>query len=133
MRARRAAAARRPAQVVSEDQNWTTQRHRHHARVLRRSATGRWRSGALFTDEDVDAGTKVVVLGQTVADKLFGAERRPVGQTVRIKNIPFQVVGVLAQKGQSPTGQDYDDAVFIPVTTFQAKIQGGLQKYVTGA
>jgi putative ABC transport system permease protein len=52
---------------------------------------------------------------------------------VRIKNFPFQVVGVLARKGQSPHGQDYDDAVFMPYSTFQSKIQGGLQKYVSGS
>jgi len=51
---------------------------------------------------------------------------------VRIRNIPFQVVGVLARKGQSPSGQDYDDAVFIPSTTFMTKIQGGLKKYLQG-
>ena len=56
-------------------------------------------------------GTKVAVLGQTVVDKLFGPNANPVGQTVRIKNIPFTVMGVLAKKGQSPWGQDYDDVV----------------------
>ena len=55
------------------------------------------------------------MLGQTVVDKLFGPNADPVGQTVRIRNIPFQVVGVLARKGQSPMGQDYDDAVVHPV------------------
>jgi putative ABC transport system permease protein len=55
-----------------------------------------------------------------------------VGQSVRIKNIPFEVVGVLAKKGQSAMGQDYDDGVFVPQTTFQSKIQGGLQKYLSG-
>ena len=75
----------------------------------------------------------MVVLGQTVVEKLFGASADPVGQTVRIRNIPFQVVAVLAKKGQSPSGQDYDDAVFVPRTTFQAKIQGGLQKFIAGA
>jgi putative ABC transport system permease protein len=72
------------------------------------------------------------VLGQTVVDKLFGENADPVGQMVRIKNIPFQVVGVLAKKGQSPMGQDYDDAVFVPVSTFGAKIQGGLHNYLSG-
>ena len=72
------------------------------------------------------------MLGQTVVDKLFGPNADPVGQTVRIRNIPFQVVGVLARKGQSPTGQDYDDAVFIPSTTFRRKIQGGLQEVPAG-
>jgi putative ABC transport system permease protein len=127
-----AANLRATAQVLSEDQNWTT------------SVTGTspeffdirsWPigSGALFTASDVDSGTKVAVLGKTVADKLFGAGIDPVGLTVRIKNIPFQVLGVLAPKGQSPMGQDYDDAVFVPQSSFQAKIQGGLQKYLSGA
>ncbi len=56
----------------------------------------------------------------------------PVGQAVRLKNVPFTVVGVLERKGQSPMGSDYDDAAFVPVTTFQQRIQGGLKNYVTG-
>ena len=127
-----AASLRATSQILSEDQNWTT------------SVTGtspeffsirQWpaATGALFTASDVDSGTKVAVLGKTVADKLFGAGIDPVGLTVRIKNIPFQVVAVLEPKGQSPMGQDYDDAVFVPQTSFQAKIQGGLQKYLSGA
>ena len=65
-----------------------------------------------------------------MAEKLFGAGSNPVGQTVRIRNIPFQVVAVAGRKGQTPTGQDSDDVVFIPRTTFQAKIQGGLGKFL---
>ncbi len=120
------------AQVMSEDQNWAT------------SVTGTspeyfqirsWRMamGTGLSPSDVDSGSKVVVLGQTVVDKLFGAGADPIGQLVRINNIPFQVVGVLERKGQSPMGQDYDDAVFVPTSTFQAKIQGGLQKYIAGS
>lgn len=129
----RAAAAQlhANAQVLSDDQNWAT------------SITGtspeyfdirNWRpvSGALFSQADLDSGNKVAVLGQTVADKLYGPYDDPVGRTLRIRNIPFQVVGVLGPKGQSSTGQDYDDAVFIPQSTFGAKIQGGLHKYVSG-
>jgi putative ABC transport system permease protein len=74
----------------------------------------------------------VVVLGQTVVERLFGASANPVGQIVRIGNTPFSVIGVAGRKGQSPTGQDYDDAAFIPVTTFAHRIQGGLSKYITG-
>jgi putative ABC transport system permease protein len=88
--------------------------------------------GNAFTQADLDGGTKVIVLGQTVVDKIFGANTNPVGQTVRIRNIPFQVIGVVAKKGQSATGQDYDDAAFIPISTFGQKIQGGLSKYITG-
>src|SRR5690606_12016494 len=89
--------------------------------------------GSPFTQGDVDAGAKVVVLGQTVVERLFGRSANPVGQTVRIGKSPFSVVGVLARKGQSPTGQDYDDAAFIPMTTFAQRIQGGLGKYLTGS
>jgi putative ABC transport system permease protein len=75
----------------------------------------------------------VVVLGRTVADKLFGPSSNPVGQSVRIANSPFTVIGVLSRKGQSGMGQDYDDAAFIPSTTYMQKIQGGLGKYLQGA
>jgi putative ABC transport system permease protein len=73
------------------------------------------------------------LLGQTVVDKLFGMSADPVGQSIRIKNIPFQVIGVLEKKGQSSVGQDWDDAVYVPHNTFMAKIQGGLQKFIGGA
>jgi putative ABC transport system permease protein len=123
---------RATAQIMSEDQNWTTSVTGTNPEffAIRSWPAG---SGALFTDSDVDGGTKVVVLGKTVSDKLFGAGVDPVGLAVRIKNIPFQVIGVLAPKGQSPMGQDYDDVAFVPTSTYQAKIQGGLQKYVSGA
>jgi putative ABC transport system permease protein len=118
-------------QVVADDKNWLT------------SVTGttpeffeirNWptRLGSNLTAEAVDAGAKVVVLGQTVSERLFGASSDPIGQTVRIANVPFQVVGVAARKGQSAGGNDYDDVVYVPVTTFLAKIQGSLQKYIPG-
>jgi putative ABC transport system permease protein len=127
-----APSLRSTAQLVYEDQNWST------------SVTGTtpeyfeirsWRmsKGAAFTQSDIDGSTKVSVLGQTVVTNLFGASADPVGQVFRIRNIPFQVVGVLERKGQSPMGQDYDDTVVIPSSTFQSKIQGGLQKYLSGA
>ena len=127
-----AAALRTSAQLISEDQNWTTNITGTSPEYfeIRSWAMSR---GARFTPSDVDGGAKVVLLGQTVVDKLFGASSDPVGQRVRIKNIPFEVIGVLARKGQSPQGQDYDDAVFVPQSTFQAKIQGGLQKYLQGS
>jgi putative ABC transport system permease protein len=117
--------------VVSEDQNWTT------------SVTGTsieyfevrtWpiALGAAFSQNDVDTGAKVIVLGQTVAGKLYGPNANPVGQLVRVGNTPFQVVGVAARKGQSATGQDYDDAAFVPFSTFAQKVQGGLGKFLVG-
>jgi putative ABC transport system permease protein len=120
------------ASVMSEDQNWTT---------VVMGTTGEyfgvrgWRAarGQLLTDLDTEGGAKVVVLGQTVVEKLYGADSDPIGQQVRIKNIPFTIVGVLEKKGQSPGGNDYDDAVFVPVSTFRTKIQGGLGNYIAGA
>jgi putative ABC transport system permease protein len=130
----RAAAVqlRASAQVISDEQNWTTSVTGTSPEFfeIRSWPVG---SGSLFTASDVDGGTKVAVLGKTVAEKIFGVGADPVGQTVRIKNIPFQVVGVLSPKGQSPMGQDYDDVVFVPQSAFLAKIQGGLQKFISGA
>ena len=80
-------------------------------------------SGRPFTDQDVKSATKVALLGQTVVDNLFG-EQNPVGQTIRIKNVPFTVIGVLSVKGQSAQGQDQDDVIYIPVTTAQKKLFG---------
>ena len=88
--------------------------------------------GAPFSQADVDAGAKVVILGQTVVERLFGASSQPVGQTIRIGMTPFSVVGVMEEKEQSPSGQDYDDSAFIPVTTFAQRIQGGLGKFLSG-
>jgi putative ABC transport system permease protein len=123
---------RASAPVISDDQNWATSINGISPEFL---LIRDWpvSNGSTLNQSDIEGGTKVVVLGQTVVDNLFGASSDPVGQTVRIKKIPFQVVGVLARKGQSAMGQDYDDAVFMPYTTFMAKIQGGLQKFVPGS
>jgi len=122
---------RTSAQVITEERNWMTSITGTTADyfLVRSWPTA---SGATFGSSDIDGGTKVAVLGQTVVDQLFGPNADAVGQMVRIRNIPFQIVGVLARKGQSPTGQDFDDNVFIPSTTFMTKIQGGLKKYLQG-
>jgi putative ABC transport system permease protein len=119
------------AQVVSDEQNWST---RVQGTTPDYFGLRNWRaaSGRLLTESDLDGAAKVVVLGQTVVEKLFGAFADPVGQSVRIKGIPFEIVGVLERKGQSANGEDYDDAVIVPYTTFLTKIQGGLRKYVSG-
>ncbi|RJQ50050.1 MAG: FtsX-like permease family protein [Nitrospiraceae bacterium] len=80
-------------------------------------------SGRPFTEQDVKSATKVCLLGQTVVDNLFG-DTDPVGKIIRIKKIPFTVIGVLESKGQSPTGLDQDDTVQVPVTTAQKKLFG---------
>jgi putative ABC transport system permease protein len=89
--------------------------------------------GATFTDVDLSGGNKVVVIGKTVRDNLFDPGSDPVGQSLRINNIPFEVLGVLASKGASPWGSDNDDRVIIPQTTFTQKIEGGLHKFVNGS
>jgi putative ABC transport system permease protein len=122
---------RATAQVITEEQNWTTSITGTTPEyfLIRSWPTA---AGAAFSAADVDGAAKVAVLGQTVVGKLFGTSADPIGQTIRIRNVPFQVVGVLSKKGQSPNGQDFDDAVFIPSTTFVTKIQGGLKKFLLG-
>jgi putative ABC transport system permease protein len=119
-------------QVISEDQNWATSINGVSPEYFL-MRTWPVAMGSPISQADIEAGSKVLLLGQTVVDKLFGSNADPTGQSVRIQKTPFQIIGVLARKGQSATGQDYDDAVFIPYTTFQAKIQGGLQKFIAGA
>jgi putative ABC transport system permease protein len=123
---------RAAAQLLSEDQNWTTGVQGTTPDYF---AIRNWgaEQGALFTTSDVDAGNKVVLLGSTVAEKLYGTGVNPVGKVLRVKNVPFTVVGVLESKGQSPMGQDYDDVALVPVTTFQTRVQGGLGAYINGA
>jgi putative ABC transport system permease protein len=122
---------RASAQVMSDEANWATSIQGTSPEFL---AVRSWpvEQGSAFTQGDVDGGTKTALLGRTVSEKLFGANANPVGQVVRLKNIPFTVVGVLAAKGQSPFGQDFDDVVLIPVSTFMQKIQGGLKTYISG-
>jgi putative ABC transport system permease protein len=80
-------------------------------------------AGRPFTSQDVDAAAKVALLGQTVVQNLFGAAD-PVGQVIRIHNVPFTVLGVLMPKGQSPTGQDQDDIILIPISTAKRDVLG---------
>ncbi|MCS6947656.1 MAG: ABC transporter permease, partial [Steroidobacteraceae bacterium] len=88
--------------------------------------------GSGLTASDQAGAAKNVVIGQTVAEKLFGSGSDPVGQTIRIRNAPYTVVGLLDRKGQAGMGQDQDDAVFVPMSTFQTRIQGGLSKFIPG-
>ena len=79
--------------------------------------------GEFFTDADVRSASRVIVLGKTVAEKLF-AGVDPIGETIRVRNLPFRVVGVLAAKGQSMVGQDQDDTAVMPYSTVQRKLLG---------
>jgi putative ABC transport system permease protein len=80
-------------------------------------------SGRMFGVQDVDSAAKVAVLGETVSESLFGGTD-PVGLTIRIKKVPFTVVGVLEPKGQSAWGQDQDDLILIPLSTAKKKVLG---------
>jgi putative ABC transport system permease protein len=115
-------SVRTVAQVVYANQNWATS---IQGNGIEYPNIREWPlvSGSWFTQPDVDAAAKVAVLGQTVADWLFGS-MDPVGQVMQIKNMPFRVVGLLSPKGQSTQGQDQDDIIFIPYTTAQKKLIG---------
>ena len=79
--------------------------------------------GAFFTTQDVTTAAKVVVIGSIVRDQLFGPDVDPVGQTIRIQHLPFTVIGVMATKGQTNTGEDRDDRALTPYTTVMRKLQ----------
>jgi len=80
-------------------------------------------SGRNFIQSDVDGATKNCLLGQTVVENLFGSED-PLGKIIRIKKVPFKVIGILDRKGQSPQGSDQDDIVYVPVKAAQRKLLG---------
>jgi putative ABC transport system permease protein len=82
--------------------------------------------GAEFTQQDIDSANKVAVLGKTPVNNLFG-DADPIGQTVRIKNVPFAVIGVLTAKGQSSQGQDQDDVILLPISSAKRKVIGSKQ------
>ncbi len=116
------ASIRTVAQVIYGNQNWSTSIQ--GAQVdwpLVRS----WNVdiGQFFTDQDDHAAAKVCVLGKTVVTNLF-ADEDPIGKPIRIKNIPFKVVGVLEAKGGSAVGQDQDDIVVAPYETVRKKLMG---------
>ena len=110
------------AQVVYRHMNWSTGISGTTPNLL---IVRDWSlaAGRPFTTQDVKSAAKVCLLGQTVVDNLFN-EQDPLGQIIRIKNIPFTVIGVLAPKGQDARGQDQDDTILVPVTTAQKKLFG---------
>ena len=110
-------------QIVAESSNWNTQVEGASADL---PAIRAWslEYGAFFTEQDVTRAAKVAVLGSVVRDQLFGPGTDPTGASIRIKNQPFRVVGVLVSKGQAAMGPDQDDAVIVPYTTVQKKLLG---------
>jgi putative ABC transport system permease protein len=120
-----APSVRGSAQTVFGNTNWSTVIQGVTPDYL---VTREWEisTGKMFGAEDVDAAAKVAVLGETVWRQLFG-DTDPVGQTIRIKKVPFTVVGVLEPKGQSAFGQDQDDVVLMPISTAKKKSIGRTQ------
>jgi putative ABC transport system permease protein len=110
------------AQVVYGNQNWSTF---IIGTVPESLAIKNWPVvlGRSFTKQDVDGATKVCLLGTTVVENLFGGVD-PIGQIIRIKNIPFAVIGVLSHKGQSSQGHDHDDVIVVPLGTVQKRLVG---------
>ena len=110
------------ASVIYGNQNWFTniQGYNTHFPDIRL-----WdvETGSFFTDQDLSSDQRVCILGRTVADNLFVGQD-PVGQEIRIRNMPWRVIGVLKSKGQSGVGQDQDDTIIAPYTTVQKKLQG---------
>jgi putative ABC transport system permease protein len=109
-------------QVMANGLNWNTQVQGESPDYLSIRAWG-LSDGAMFSDADVRSAAKVAVIGKTVADQLFsGAD--PIGETIRIRNIPFKVIGVLFGKGFSFFGSDQDDTIIIPYTSAMRRISG---------
>ena len=110
------------AQVVAGNLNWGTgiEGYSTDFPIIRSWPLS---SGTFFTEQDVKGATKVCVLGKTVVDNLFSGQD-PVGEIIRIKKLPFRVIGVLSPKGQNAFGHDQDDMIIVPYTTAQKKIAG---------
>jgi putative ABC transport system permease protein len=114
---------RQVVQVIYGDQNWST---------VAQGSTPAYEkvrdwpvaAGSFFTERDEETANKVVVLGQTVVDHLFGPGEDPVGAMIRIKEVPFRVIGVLESKGQTTWGQDQDDLVLMPFSTAERRVLG---------
>jgi len=113
---------RSTAQIAAGNQNWLTQ-------ILGESETyldiRQWplSDGAMFGEQDVRGANKVCIVGKTIAQQLYGGEN-PVGQIVRVKNVPFTIVGLLTPKGLSVMGSDQDDVIIMPYTSAMKRVSG---------
>ena len=122
-----AGTVRQQQQVVAGNQNWsTTVVATDPDYVVAHDWTTQ--EGRFFTNEEAMSGRKLVLLGATVAENLFGDED-PVGREVRIRATPFEVIGVLGRKGQNPMGQDQDDVVIMPYWTARRSVMGASRAF----
>ncbi len=118
------------AQIVFGNQNWNSRIEGFNEQL---PALRNWKviQGSFFDESHVKTAARVAVLGQTVVTQLFdGAD--PVGQIIRIRNLPFQVIGVLEKKGFNAFGRDQDDTIIVPFTTVQKKFQTSVQYVQSG-
>jgi len=120
-----AAVVSHTAQVVAGNRNWATLVAGVNPDYL---IAREWplHSGRSFSIEEVNSGAKVVIIGDAVAGQLF-AEQDPIGEVLRIGNVPFTVVGVLDKKGQGAMGRNQDDVVFIPLSTAKSRVLGAVR------
>ncbi len=117
-----AAVVRTGAQIVAMGQNWSTSVQGVDNGFFE---AREWEveSGRLFEADEVTRGGQVVILGLTVVQNLFG-EGDPIGEIIRVRNVPMTVVGVMSRKGQSAFGQDQDDTIFVPLQTVRMRLAG---------
>jgi len=111
------------AQIAYGNQNWSTSIQGTSPAFL---SVRDWplRAGRFFTQSEEDSAARVAVIGQTVVDQLYGPGEDPIGSTLRIKNVPFKVIGVAGKKGQTSWGQDQDDVVMVPFRTAERRVLG---------
>jgi putative ABC transport system permease protein len=114
---------RQIAQIVYGSLNWSTV-VQGVTEEFERVRDWQVAAGSFFTERHEKSAAKVAVLGQTVVRNLFAPGQDPVGSVIRIKNVPFKVIGVLAPKGQSSWGQDQDDVAMIPFSTAERRVMG---------
>jgi putative ABC transport system permease protein len=114
---------RQIAQVIQAEMNWSTQIQGVSPGYF---SVREWpvQSGAPFGTRDEETANRVALLGRTVVENLFGPGEDPLGATIRIKGVPFRVIGVLTRKGQTSWGQDQDDAIVIPFSTAERRVLG---------
>jgi putative ABC transport system permease protein len=122
---------RQVQQIIAGGQNWSTA---VNGVTPEYQAVRDWplAAGRFLNRQDEQNAATTVVLGQTVVENLFGPGQNPLDQTVRIKNVPFRVVGVLTVKGQTPQGSDQDDIVLIPFSTAERRVLGTQKLGVVG-
>ncbi len=122
-----AGTIRQQQQIIAGNQNWSTSIFATDPEYL---VAHDWltEAGRFFTAEEAMGGRKLVLLGATVAENLFGDED-PVGREIRIRSTPFEVIGVLGRKGQNPMGQDQDDLVIMPYWTARRSVMGASRAF----